>query len=98
MGHLLLKVKESHGYLSVKLFETAEDKLSHKKESCGKEIINAFFEGYCVSCALARGDHARAQYLHPKKTILSKLWELLGEEDVGLAELKKLGQKLQGMP
>jgi len=69
-----------------------------RSKSCGKEIINALFEGYCVSCALARGGHARALYLHPKKAILSKLKELLGEENAKLAELKMLGQKIQGMP
>ncbi len=44
------------------------------------------------TCALTRGIHAKALYIHPKKTILSKLRKLLGEENVGLAELKKLGQ------
>jgi hypothetical protein len=69
-----------------------------RSKSCGREIINALFEGYCVSCALARGAHARVLYLYPMKTILSRLRELLGEEDEGLAELKKLGQVVQGMP
>jgi len=67
-------------------------------KGCGEEVINVLFERYCVSCALARGGHAKALYLHPKKTILSKLRELLGEDSEGLEELKMLGQKIQGMP
>ncbi len=65
---------------------------------CGGEVINILFGRYCVSCALARGGHAKALYLHPKKTILSKLEGLLGKDVEGLMELKKLELKIQGMP
>jgi hypothetical protein len=69
-----------------------------RSKGCGKEIINALFGGYCVSCALARGGHTKALYLHRKEAILTKLRELLGGEDARLAELERLGQKVQGMP
>jgi hypothetical protein len=66
--------------------------------SCGREIINIHFSGYCVACSLARKADQRASYLLPKGIILAGLKRVLGANALDLLELGELGRKVQRLP